>query len=51
MKKEQTKADYLKQLKKDAAQLSKNRKHYKLQSEWHRLMYAMTLEIEILERK
>lgn len=42
--------DQLKKLKKEASELSKVRASYKLQSEYHRLMYARTLEIEILEK-
>lgn len=40
----------LKKLKKETADISKQRVHYKLQSEWHRLMYSRTLEIELLEK-
>lgn len=34
----------------DLADLDKARKHYRIQSEWFRLMYAMQLEYEVLEK-
>lgn len=41
---------YLKHLETEAKQLSKEQKLYKLQSEFHRLMYTKTLEIETLKK-
>jgi hypothetical protein len=29
-------------------ELNKTRVHYKLQSEWHRMMYALCLKMELL---
>lgn len=37
-------------LKKETAELDEARKSYKIQSEWHRLMYMHLLEIETLKR-
>lgn len=37
------------ELTKQIKELNRNRKHYKLQSEWHRMMYAMILRLEIIE--
>lgn len=34
---------------KEIKELNRNRKHYKLQSEWHRMMYALTLRLEIID--
>lgn len=39
----------IKELKSEIKALDKERKHYKLQSEWHRMMYAKTLALETLE--
>ena len=41
---------YLKHLEKEQKTLSKQGKHYKLQSEWHRMMYSNALKIETLRR-
>jgi hypothetical protein len=38
-----------KELIKEINALNKARKHYVKQSEWHRLMYSLTLKLEILK--
>lgn len=38
-----------KELLKQINALNKERKFYKKQSEWHRMMYTLTLKLEILE--
>ncbi len=40
---------YIKWLKKEIKDLSKTRKYYTLQSEYHRMMYAKTLELETIQ--
>lgn len=37
------------ELRKQIAQLSKEKKYYKKQSEWFRMMYQLHFELEILE--
>lgn len=40
---------YVKWLEKDIKSLSKQRKLYTIQSEWHRLMYGKTLQLESMK--
>ncbi len=41
---------YVVWLKREIKQLNKSRKHYSIQSEWHRLMWTKTFELETIEK-
>ncbi len=47
---EKNTTQYLSKLKKDIKELARTQKMYKLQSEFHRMMYAKTLEAETIAK-